>query len=209
MIFVGVQAIKLFEPTFIIFGAFLLWTAWKVARDQDDAEPKHVQDQWLVRIAAKIFRTQPEYDGAKISVQRDGKRYLTPIALVMLAIGATDLLFALDSIPAVLGLTTEPFIVLTSNAFALMGLRQLFFLLHGLIDRLVHLARGLGVILAFIGLKLLVMGINETFHTSIPDVETWVSLVVIAGVLAITTITSIWSTRREQREIHGTVVDTE
>jgi tellurite resistance protein TerC len=156
-----------------------------------------------------VFPTRPEYSDRHATVRINGVRHLTPLALVMVAIGATDLMFALDSIPAVLGLTTEPFLVITSNAFALMGLRQLYFLLHGLIDRLVHLARGLAIILAFIAMKLTFMGINAGFHTSLPDIPTLWSLAVIIGVLAVTTVTSIRTTRNSDAAIRSTVEDSE
>jgi tellurite resistance protein TerC len=207
LIVVGVQVLSAFEPGFIVFGLFLLWTAWKVATEKEEEEPKHVKDQLLVRVASRLFPTHPEYDGNRVLVTISGKRYLTPVALVMIAIGATDLMFALDSIPAVLGLTRETFLVLSSNAFALMGLRQLYFLLNGLIDRLVHLARGLSIILAFIGVKLCLMGVNSAFHTSIPDIPTLASLAVIVLVLGVTTVTSVLATRKEQDTIHGTVED--
>lgn len=207
LIVVGVQVLEIFEAAFILFGIFLLWTAWKVFSGDADQEPKHIKDQLLVRLVSKVFPTHPDYDGGRIVVRIGGRRYLTPIALVMVAIGATDLVFALDSIPAILGLTRETFIVLSSNAFALMGLRQLYFLLNGLIDRLVHLARGLSIILAFIGVKLCLMGINAAFHTELPDIPTLASLGVIVGVLAVTTVTSVISTRRENQVIEGTVED--
>ncbi|MEY4323795.1 MAG: hypothetical protein RL410_1576, partial [Actinomycetota bacterium] len=205
LIVLGVQLIRTFEASFIVFGLFLLWTAWKVATSEEDEEPQHIKDHILVKMASKLFPTHPEYSGSRITVVLDKKRYLTPIALVMLVIGATDLLFALDSIPAVLGLTTETFIVLTSNAFALMGLRQLYFLLNGLLDRLVHLARGLSLILAFIGVKLMLEGADQGFGVHVVDIPTSVSLLVIAAVLAVTTVTSLIATRHEQSVIQDTV----
>lgn len=208
IIVVGVSALHVFEPVFILFGLFLFYTAWKVATEHE-AEPKHIQDQFLVRLVSKVFPTHPEYSDRHATIRINGVRHLTPLALVMVAIGATDLMFALDSIPAVLGLTTEPFLVITSNAFALMGLRQLYFLLHGLIDRLVHLARGLAIILAFIAMKLTFMGVNAGFDTSLPDIPTLWSLAVIIGVLAVTTITSIRSTRNSDAAIRSTVEDSE
>lgn len=197
LIVVGVGAIQRFESLFLLFGLFLLWTAWKVAKDEGDEE-QDIQNKPIVKLMAKFLPTHHEYDGAKVVTHIDGVRHLTPMALVMVAIGGTDIMFALDSIPAVLGLTTELFIVITSNAFALMGLRQLYFLLNGLIARLVHLARGLSIILAFIGVKLMLMGIHAAFGVDVPHISTWISLAVIVVVLTVTTITSLYATRNEQ-----------
>jgi tellurite resistance protein TerC len=199
LIVIGVSAISVFEPLFLLFGLFLLWTAWKVGKGEDEDEAADVQDKFLVRMVSKAMPTHSEYNGTKLFVRIDGVRHLTPMALVMVAIGGTDIMFALDSIPAVLGLTTELFIVITSNAFALMGLRQLYFLLNGLIARLVHLARGLAIILAFIGIKLSIMGIEALMGREILHFNTLASLVVIVLVLTVTTITSLVATRREKR----------
>ncbi len=207
LIVLGVQLIRTFESSFILFGLFLLWTAWKVATSDEDEEPTHIKDHVLVRIASKFLPTHPDYAGSRVTVVLEGKRLFTPIAFVMIVIGATDLLFALDSIPAVLGLTQESFIVLTSNAFALMGLRQLYFLLNGLLDRLVHLARGLSVILGFIGIKLIFEGVHQGFGWRVPDIPTSVSLLVIAAVLGVTTVTSLVATRHEKEVIQDTVDD--
>ena len=207
LIVIGVSAITAFEPLFLVFGLFLLWTAYKVARAQDSDEPSDVQNTFLVRMVSKAIPTHPEYNGTRIFSRIDGVRYLTPMALVMVAIGGTDLMFALDSIPAVLGLTTELFVVVTSNAFALMGLRQLYFLLNGLISRLVHLARGIAIILAFIGIKLTMLGLEAIAGVALPHFSTVISLGVIVGVLAITTITSLVATRREQRITEATIED--
>ena len=207
LIVIGVSAITAFEPLFLVFGLFLLWTAYKVARAQDSDEPSDVQNSFLVRMISRAIPTHPEYNGTKFFSRIDGVRHLTPMALVMVAIGGTDLMFALDSIPAVLGLTTELFVVVTSNAFALMGLRQLYFLLNGLIGRLVHLARGIAIILAFIGVKLTMLGIEAISGVALPHFSTLVSLGVIVGVLAVTTVTSLLATRREQRTSEATIED--
>jgi tellurite resistance protein TerC len=195
LIFVGVSAINSFQPTFIVFGVFLMWTAYKVAVDKqvEDADEKQ---NILVRIVSKVAPTLDEFHGNKLVVKQNDKRFLTPLLLVMIAIGGTDVMFALDSIPAVLGLTTEPFIIITANAFALMGLRQLFFLLQGLIEKLVHLAKGIAIILAFIGVKLLLLGIEETFEIKTLHISTYTSLAVIISVLAITTVTSFLAARK-------------
>lgn len=195
LIMVGVGVINAFQPTFLFFGAFLLWTAYKVAADKqiEDEEPKQ---NILVRIVSRFAQTTPEYHGHKLTITQNSKRLITPLLLVMVSIGGTDIMFALDSIPAVLGLTTEPFIVITSNAFALMGLRQLFFLLQGLIEKLVHLAKGIALILAFIGVKLALIGIEKTFNVSTPHINTYLSLAVIISVLLVTTITSLIAVKR-------------
>jgi tellurite resistance protein TerC len=195
LIFVGVSAINSFQPTFIVFGVFLMWTAYKVAVDKqvEDADEKQ---NILVRIVSKVAPTLDEFHGNKLVVKQNDKRFLTPLLLVMIAIGGTDVMFALDSIPAVLGLTTEPFIIITANAFALMGLRQLFFLLQGLIEKLVHLAKGIAIILAFIGIKLLLLGIEETFEIKTLHINTYTSLAVIISVLAVTTVTSLLAARK-------------
>ena len=195
LIFVGVSAINSFQPTFIIFGIFLMWTAYKVAIDKQ-VEEADEKKNILVRIVSKIAPTIDEYHGHKLVVKQNDTRYLTPLLLVMIAIGGTDVMFALDSIPAVLGLTTEPFIIITANAFALMGLRQLFFLLQGLIEKLVHLAKGIAIILAFIGVKLFLLGIEETFDIQTLHINTYMSLGVIISVLVITTVTSLLAAKK-------------
>jgi tellurite resistance protein TerC len=196
LILVGVSAINSFQPTFIIFGVFLIWTAYKVAAEKQVEEADEQPNNLLVRIVSRFAPTVDEYHGHKLTVKQNETRYLTPLLMVMIAIGGTDIMFALDSIPAVLGLTTEPFIVITANAFALMGLRQLFFLLQGLIEKLVHLARGIAIILAFIGVKLFILGVEKTFDIEIVHINTYVSLGVIVFVLATTTITSLLVARK-------------
>jgi tellurite resistance protein TerC len=194
LIVIGAAAIERFAATFFVFGGFLLWTAWHVWRS-GDKEPDP-EGNALVRTAERILPTTRDYHGTRLTIRIDGKRFVTPMAMVMLAIGTTDLLFALDSIPAVFGLTKEPYIVFTANAFALMGLRQLYFLLHGLLDRLIYLSRGLAVILAFIGVKLVMEALHETTDLHVPEIPIWLSLGVIVSVLALTTITSLLAVRR-------------
>jgi tellurite resistance protein TerC len=152
-----------------------------------------------VKLMERALPTTKEYDGANVFTRVDGKRVVTPMLLVMLAIGSTDLLFALDSIPAIFGLTQEPYIVFTANAFALMGLRQLYFLLDGLLDRLVYLSKGLAVILGFIGVKLVLHAAHEYSWGKdwAPDIGTFTSLGVIIGVLAITVVASLAKTKRD------------
>ena len=149
---VGAAVIEAFIGVFFLFGAFLIYTAVQLARHRDE-EPE-VGNNPLLKLMERVLPTTREYDGAKVVTRIDGKRVATPLLLVMIAIGSTDILFALDSIPAIFGLTKEPYIVFTANAFALLGLRQLYFLLDGLLDRLVYLSIGLAVILGFIGVKL-------------------------------------------------------
>jgi len=203
---IGSAAIAQFDWLFYVFGAFLLYTAAQllISGDKDDEEFK---ENAMLRIAKKILPATDKYDGAKITTKVDGKRLVTPMLIVMVAIGTTNLLFAVDSIPAIFGLTKEPFLVFTANAFALMGLRQLFFLLGGLLRRLVYLSIGLAVILGFIGVKMIL----EALHTNalpflnggqpipVPTVNIAVSLTVIVGVLVITAVASLLKTRRDDR----------
>jgi tellurite resistance protein TerC len=194
LILIGAAAIQRFAATFFVFGAFLLWTAWHIWRS-GDKEPDP-EGNALIRTVERALPTTRQYHGRKLVVRIEGRRFLTPMALVMLAIGTTDLLFALDSIPAVFGLTKEPYIVFTANAFALMGLRQLYFLLHGLLDRLIYLSRGLSIILAFIGVKLVMEALHGTTDLHVPEIPIWLSLGVIVSVLTVTTVTSLAAVRR-------------
>jgi len=195
LILVGAAAIERFQVTFFVFGAFLLWTAWQVATAHDE-EPDP-EGNALVRMVARRFPVTREYHGHRWTVVLQGTRHITPMLLVILAIGTTDLLFAIDSIPAVFGLTNEAYLVFTVNAFALMGLRQLFFLLHGLLDRLIYLSRGLAVILAFIGVKLILEATTQLTDWPVPHISTGLSLAVIIGVLAVTTVASLAAVRRD------------
>jgi tellurite resistance protein TerC len=142
-----------------------------------------------------VLPTSEEFDGARLTTKVDGKRLFTPMLLVMVAVGTTDLLFALDSIPAIFGLTQEPYIVFTANAFALMGLRQLYFLLDGLLERLVYLNKGLAVVLGFIGVKLVLHALHKYGVSWAPDIGIAASLSVIVGTLAVTTVLSLRATR--------------
>ena len=192
---VGAAAIKQFEWVFFVFGAFLVYTAYKLATGGDD---EHDTENKLVLLMERVLPTTREYDGSKVTTRVDGKRVVTPMLLVMIAIGSTDLLFALDSIPAIFGLTQASYIVFTANAFALMGLRQLYFLLDGLLDRLVYLSKGLSVILAFIGVKLVFHAAHgyDWGHWA-PDIGTFTSLGVILGVLAVTVVLSLRAVKRD------------
>ncbi len=159
---VGAVAINNFSWVFYIFGAFLIYTAVKLYKEaHEDDEDGDYEEPRIVRWAEKNLPATKEYHGAKIWVKENGKRLITPMFIVMLALGVTDLLFALDSIPAIYGLTSEPYLVLTANIFALMGLRQLYFLLGGLLQRLIFLGYGLSVLLGYIGLKLVFHAMHE------------------------------------------------
>ena len=194
LIVVGAAAIQRFAATFFLFGGFLLYTAIHVWRSGDE-EPDP-EGNSLIRFVERRVPTTREYHGTRLTVRVDGRRMVTPMALVMLAIGTTDLLFALDSIPAVFGLTQEPYLVFTANAFALMGLRQLFFMLHGMLNRLIYLSKGLAVILGFIAIKLLLHALHETTGLDVPQISTLASLAVIVGVLLVTAAASLIAIRR-------------
>lgn len=188
LILIGGAALHRYAGVFYLFAAVLAWTAWKVGAGKD--EQVDPQGNAMVRFAARHLRTSPSYHGPHLSARVAGHRVLTPMALVVLAIGTTDLLFALDSIPAVYGLTQQPFIAFLVNACALMGLRQLYFLLDAVLSRLAYLNRGLAVILGFIALKLLLEAVAATTPWSAPQISVPVSLGVIIVVLA---VTAIWS----------------
>ncbi len=194
LILVGAELIARFEGAFYVFGAFLLFTAWKVWT-AEDSEPDP-NGNGLVRWVSSRVPTSTQYDGTKLITRIAGSRALTPMALVILAIGTTDLLFALDSIPAVFGITSEAYLVFAVNAFALMGLRQLYFLLQGMLGRLRYLNKGLAVILAFIGVKLVLEALHATTSLPVPVIPVWLSLVVIVGVLTVTAVASVLMTRR-------------
>ena len=177
---IGASALALFSFTFAIFGAILVWTGVQLMRHRND-EPDP-RDNLLVRIVRKRYRFSEAYRGTSLFITENGLRYATPLLLVMFAIGTTDLIFALDSIPATFGVTQEPYLVFTVNAFALLGLRALYFLLRGLLDKLIYLSLGLSIILVFIGLKLFLTYFHE-LNNSIPKISTNASLVVITLVL--------------------------
>ncbi len=194
LIILGAAVIAKFLWVFFIFGAFLVWTAWKVW-GSGEAEP-NPEGNKLVRFVEKRVPSTPEWHGPNLTTKIDGKRLVTPMLFVVLAIGSTDLLFALDSIPAVFGLTQEAYIVFCVNAFALMGLRQLYFLLHGLLDKLIYLNKGLALILLFIGVKLILEATHEVFGVPVPTISALVSLAFIVVVLAVTAIASIVAVNR-------------
>jgi tellurite resistance protein TerC len=194
---VGAAAIARFEWVFFVFGAFLVWTAFGLARSgrSREQEPAFTENP-LLRWSRRVLRTTGSYDGQRIITRRGGRRAVTLLFIVMIAIGTTDLLFALDSIPAIFGLTKEPFLVFAANAFALMGLRQLYFLLGGLVERLVFLQAGLAFILGFIGVKLILEALHAYRVAWAPEIPIWLSLAVIGVTMAITTVASLVSSHR-------------
>ena len=203
---IGAAALAAFAFTFVIFGAILIWTGIQLARHRnEDPDPS---DNAVIRQVRRIVPTQDEYDGNRLFTRRDGKRVATPLFLVMVAIASTDLLFALDSIPATFGVTQEAYLVFAANAFALLGLRALYFLLKGLLDKLIYLSLGLSVILIFIGVKLILTWAHET-NSAWPKISTPTSLAVIAIILVATTIASVIAVRRNPDAIAhaGTVTD--
>jgi len=209
LITVGAAAIAEFSWVFFIFAGFLLYTAWNLLRSGSQDEETSAADEdppAVVGLIRRIVPSTPVWHGARPFVRRGHRWLATPMLVTMLAIGVTDVLFALDSIPAIFGLTKEPFLVITANAFALMGLRQLFFVVRDLLDRLRHLDTGLSIILAFIGAKLVLEALHdnnlpflnggEPIH-SIPVVPIWLSLGFIIGTLGVVTITSTLANRRD------------
>lgn len=191
----GATLLSLFSFMFLIFGVLLIYTAVQLFRHRD--EDPDVENNFVVKATRRFLPVSTEYDGGKLFTSREGRKMVTPLFAVLVAIGSVDLLFALDSIPAVFGVTEEPFIVFTANAFALLGLRALFFLVKGLLDRLVYLSTGLSVILAFIGVKLVLHWAHVDIDKRIPEISTYVSLVVIVVVLAVVTIASLIKTHRD------------
>ena len=191
---VGAAALAAFSFTFVIFGAILIWTGVGLFRHWD--EDPSPDDNALVKTIRKRIAMTDEFDGSKIFTKVNGKKLATPMFLVMIAIASTDLLFALDSIPATFGVTQEPFLVFAANAFALLGLRALYFLLKGLLDKLIYLSLGLSIILMFIGVKLIMTYLHEVWY-DVPKIPIVVSLLVIAAVLIVSTIASLIKSKRD------------
>ncbi|WP_405430772.1 TerC family protein [Micromonospora sp. NBC_00617] len=205
----GAALISQFSWVFYIFGAFLIYTAVNLAR-QGEPDEDEFSENLLIRWSRRALPISKGYNDAKLMTHENGRRLFTPMLIVMIAIGTTDLIFALDSIPAIFGITQEPYLVFTANVFALMGLRQLYFLLGGLLDRLIYLSYGLAVVLGFIGVKLVLEAladnnlpfINGGKHVGwAPHIPIWLSLLVIIGTLGIATVASLaksaWDRRRE------------
>ena len=195
----GAAAIARFSWIFYLFGLFLIVTGVRLARERGHDETEFRENR-VLRALRRVVPTTTEYDGVRLTVRRDGRRLATPMLVVLVALGSTDLLFALDSIPAIYGLTKEPYLVLMANIFALMGLRQLYFLIGGLLRRLVYLSVGLAVLLAFIGVKLILHAMHENelpfvnggrHITWAPELPIWFSLAFIAVTLAVTTVASL------------------
>ncbi|MGI8879606.1 MAG: TerC family protein [Jatrophihabitans sp.] len=200
----GAAVISNFSWVFYVFGLFLVLTAVKLAKEQGDDDEEYSENA-VIRWTKRVLPATDEYHGVRLFVRENGKRLITPMFIVLIALGTTDLLFALDSIPAIYGLTKEPYLVLMANIFALMGLRQLYFLIGGLLQRLVYLSLGLAVLLAFIGVKLILHALHENEvpfisggeHVSwAPDLPIWLSLTVIIGTLLVTTVASLVHDRR-------------
>lgn len=200
----GAVLISSFSWTFLLFGAILLVTAIKVLRDAMSPEEPHVNVGQLrsVRFIRRFWPITEEYRGARMTVVENGRRALTPLALATVAILGTDVVFAVDSVPAVYGITGDPYLVFITNAFALLGLRALYFVLAGALSSLVHLGFGLAAILAFIGAKLVLHWAHGVWSW-VPVVETGASLLVIVAILAIVITTSLIATRRQRREPVG------
>lgn len=210
----GAALIAHFSWVFYLFGALLLYLgARQIYQHNKNAE---FRENLVLRALRKLVRVTEDYDESRLVVRREGKWWVTPMLVVMVAIGSVDLIFALDSIPAIFGLTQEPFLVFTANAFALMGLRQLYFLLGGLLARLAYLSIGLGVILGFIGVKLVLDALHENSLpflndgqplASVPTVGIELSLAVIVAVLLVTTLASVFKTRRREAINRSAAVD--
>jgi len=216
LIAVGAAVVNRFVWVFYLFGAFLIYTAIALARQHQGGEDEF-KENMVIRWSRRILPMSAQYDGARLTTyaepgdragNRSGRRIFTPMLIVMIAIGTTDLIFALDSIPAIFGLTTQPYIVFTANVFALMGLRQLYFLLGGLLDRLVYLSYGLAAVLGFIGVKLVLDALhgNNVFFVNggepiewAPHIPIWLSLVVIVSALGVANIASLGKASRHPR----------
>lgn len=203
---VGAAAINNFSWVFYLFGAFLIYTAFKLAKD-DDHDGDQYDEPRIVAFARRHLPVTSEWNGVHLTEKVNGSRMVTPMFIVVLSLGMTDLLFALDSIPAIYGLTREPYLVFTANVFALMGLRQLYFLIGDLLQRLVYLSYGLAVLLAFIGVKLVLHAMHENELPFInggehiewaPEIPIWLSLVAIVGILGVTTVLSLAKDRRDR-----------
>jgi tellurite resistance protein TerC len=203
----GAAVINAFSWVFFLFGAFLLWTAVKIYLDyrRHDENADAPPDNALLRYVRRHFNATEDYRGTKLTVMESGKRLITPMLIVIIALGSTDLLFALDSIPAIYGLTQEPYLVFTANVFALMGLRQLYFLIGGLLKKLVYLSVGLSIILGFIGVKLIMHALHS-YHLAdwAPfdgEIPIWLSLTFIVATLTITTVASLIKSKYDEDQL--------
>ena len=195
---VGAAALAAFSFTFVVFGAILIWTGVGLFKHWD--EDPSPEDNRLVKVMKKRIAMTDEFHGSKTFIKVDGKRLATPMLTVMVAIASTDLLFALDSIPATFGVTQEPFLVFAANAFALLGLRALYFLLKGLLDKLIYLSLGLSIILMFIGVKLILTYLHEVWY-EVPKIPTVGSLSVIGLILVVSTVASLVKSKKDPTAI--------
>ncbi len=197
----GAAALAAFDWVFLVFGLVLLVTGVKILRDTLSGHDQEVDISRMrvVRAARRLFPVTEEYDGPRLTARRAGARALTPFALVVLAVLATDIVFAIDSVPAVYGITGDPYLVFATNAFALLGLRALYFVLESALSRLVHLGYGLAAILAFIGVKL-ALHWGHLQWKAVPEIPTLASLGVVLGILAVTVTTSLVATRQERAD---------
>jgi tellurite resistance protein TerC len=195
---VGAAALAAFSFTFVIFGAILIWTGVGLFKHWD--EDPNPEDNRLVKAMRRRIAMTDEFHGSKTFIKIDGKRLATPMFTVMIAIASTDLLFALDSIPATFGVTQEPFLVFAANAFALLGLRALYFLLKGLLDKLIYLSLGLSIILMFIGVKLILTYLHEVWY-EVPKIPTVGSLSVIGLILVVSTVASLMKSKKDPTAI--------
>lgn len=204
----GYQLINNFSWVFYIFGAFLVYTAANLVKSYRSHEEEHPEENKIVKFAQSHLNVGERFEGLKLWYVENGSRVVSPMLIVIIALGTTDLLFALDSIPAIFGITQEPYLVFTANVFALMGLRQLYFLLGGLLQRLVYLSLGLAFILAFIGVKLVLHAMHENElgflnggeHFDVPDISSLMSLGVIIVTLVVTTVASLVKDKKDHED---------
>lgn len=206
---VGAQAVNTWSEVFYLFGAFLIYTAIKIVRDNltgSEEEETNYAESFAVRTLRKVWPVTNDYHGPRLTVKLDGRRHITPMLMVIVAVGVTDLIFAVDSIPAIFGLTQDAYLVFTANAFALLGLRVLYFLLAGLMDRLAYISWGLAAIMVFIGIKMLLHALHEN-GVHVPEVSTTLSLGVILGVMTVTVIASVLKSRSEMRKLKARTSD--
>ncbi|KKO87383.1 tellurium resistance protein TerC [Corynebacterium ulcerans] len=208
-ILLGAAVIHAWSDVFYIFGIFLLYTAIKLIYDEVTDQPEtDPNDMRIIKWLRKVVRVTPTYEKDHLYIHQKGKFALTPLFIALVAIGMIDLMFAFDSIPAIYGITTEPYIVFTTNAFALLGLRQMYFLLDGLLERLVYLPYGLGIILGFIGVKLVLHALHENNlpfinsgnNVPVPEIDTVWSLVSIVGILTVTVLASVIKSKRDDTQ---------
>ena len=191
MIFLGAALIKEFHWILLVFGAFLLFTGFKMLLEKDNKEHVDLEMNPAIKLAKRFFKVSPNYDGQKFFTVENGIRVATPLFLVLVFIEFTDLVFAVDSIPAIFAITTDPFIVFTSNIMAILGLRSLYFLLADIVDRFIYLKKGLAIILAFVGVKMLLPDVSMWLTGVSVKIPTYISLAVILSILAISVIASL------------------